>query len=73
MIIRRNPYHLKKKNKKNESNPLNRLIIIFQQSFDNSICLFYRKFCGLPWVDTFDELHGSMPNETIRRYSSIFE
>ncbi|XP_054003240.1 uncharacterized protein LOC128889548 isoform X1 [Hylaeus anthracinus] len=33
----------------------------------------FRKFCGLPWADTFEELFGSMPNETIRRYSSIFE
>ncbi|XP_050574837.1 chorion peroxidase isoform X1 [Bombus affinis] len=33
----------------------------------------FRKFCGLPWADTFDELHGSMPNETIKRYSSIFD
>ncbi|KAF3422145.1 hypothetical protein E2986_01880 [Frieseomelitta varia] len=33
----------------------------------------YRKYCGLPWADSFDDLQGSMPNETIRRYSSIFE
>ncbi|XP_014219050.1 peroxidase [Copidosoma floridanum] len=33
----------------------------------------FRKFCGLPWADTFDELLGSMPNETVRRYSTIFE
>ncbi|XP_076389731.1 salivary peroxidase/catechol oxidase isoform X2 [Megachile rotundata] len=33
----------------------------------------FRKFCGLPWADNFDDLHGSMPNETIKRYSSIFE
>lgn len=33
----------------------------------------YRKFCGLPWSDNFDGLGGSMPNDTIRKYSSIFE
>ncbi|KAK0091438.1 hypothetical protein PV326_003233 [Microctonus aethiopoides] len=33
----------------------------------------FRKFCGLPDANTFDELFGSMPNETIRRYSSIFQ
>ncbi|XP_015522628.2 uncharacterized protein LOC107226351 [Neodiprion lecontei] len=33
----------------------------------------FRKFCGLPGADTFEELFGSMPNETIRRYSSIFQ
>lgn len=33
----------------------------------------FRKFCGLPGASSFEELFGSMPNETIRRYSSIFE
>lgn len=33
----------------------------------------YRKFCGLPFADHFESLGGSMPNETIRKYSSIFE
>ncbi|KAK7864953.1 hypothetical protein R5R35_004937 [Gryllus longicercus] len=33
----------------------------------------FRKFCGLPGASTFDELFGSMSNETIRRYASIYE
>lgn len=33
----------------------------------------FRKFCGLPASHTWDEMAGSMPNETIRRYTSIFE
>ncbi|XP_032687979.1 uncharacterized protein LOC116852085 [Odontomachus brunneus] len=33
----------------------------------------FRKYCGLPGADSFEELFGSMPNETIRRYSTIFE
>lgn len=33
----------------------------------------YRKFCGLPWSDNFGDLLGSMPNETVRRFNSIFE
>jgi len=33
----------------------------------------FRKFCGLPAADTFEELFGSMPNETVRRYQSIFQ
>jgi len=33
----------------------------------------YRKFCGLPGAETFEELFGSMSNETIARYSSIYE
>lgn len=33
----------------------------------------FRKFCGLPITDSFEGLSGSMPNETARRYSSIFE
>ncbi|XP_058790020.1 peroxidase [Phymastichus coffea] len=33
----------------------------------------FRKFCGLPWANTFEEMYGSMPNETIQRYQSIFE
>ncbi|XP_028153011.1 peroxidase [Diabrotica virgifera virgifera] len=33
----------------------------------------YRKFCGLPWSDRFEDMFQSMPNETIRKYSSIFE
>ncbi|XP_037912558.1 peroxidase [Hermetia illucens] len=33
----------------------------------------FRKFCGLPPADRWDEMFGSMPNETIRRYQSIFK
>lgn len=33
----------------------------------------FRKFCGLHGADTFEELFGSMPNETVRKYSTIFE
>lgn len=33
----------------------------------------FRKFCGLPASHSWDEMAGSMPNETIRRYTSIFE
>ncbi|KYN43399.1 Chorion peroxidase [Trachymyrmex septentrionalis] len=33
----------------------------------------FRKYCGLPDANTFDELFGSMPNETVRRYSTIFD
>lgn len=33
----------------------------------------FRKFCGLPTSYTWEEMAGSMPNETITRYSSIFE
>ncbi|XP_056644513.1 peroxidase [Diorhabda sublineata] len=33
----------------------------------------YRKFCGLPWSDRFEDLFGAMPNDTVRKYSSIFE
>ncbi|CAB0031277.1 unnamed protein product [Trichogramma brassicae] len=33
----------------------------------------FRKLCGLPWSDSFEDLFGSMPNETVRRYMSIFE
>ncbi|XP_070516525.1 uncharacterized protein Cysu, partial [Cardiocondyla obscurior] len=33
----------------------------------------FRKYCGLPEANVFDELFGSMPNETVRRYSTIFE
>lgn len=33
----------------------------------------FRKFCGLPGSDSFESLFGSMPNETVRKYASIFE
>lgn len=33
----------------------------------------YRKFCGLPVAETFDDLFGSMPNSTVYRYASIYE
>lgn len=33
----------------------------------------FRKFCGLNVPEHFEELFGSMPNETVRRYQSIFE
>lgn len=32
----------------------------------------FRKFCGLPATDNFEGLTSAMPNETARRYSSIF-
>lgn len=32
----------------------------------------FRKLCGLPEANSFEELFGTMSNETIRRYSSIF-
>lgn len=32
----------------------------------------FRKFCGLPPADSFDELLGSMPNSTVKRYASIY-
>lgn len=33
----------------------------------------FRKFCGLPVANSWEEMFGSMANETIHRYSSIFE
>lgn len=33
----------------------------------------FRKFCGLPTSGSWEEMFGSMPNETINRYQSIFE
>lgn len=33
----------------------------------------FRKFCGLPVSHSWEEMAGSMPNETITRYASIFE
>ncbi|CAH2040402.1 unnamed protein product, partial [Iphiclides podalirius] len=33
----------------------------------------FRKFCGLSGAETFEELFGSMPNETVRKYETIFE
>ncbi|CAG4982446.1 unnamed protein product [Parnassius apollo] len=33
----------------------------------------FRKFCGLSGADTFEDLFGSMPNETVRKYQTIFE
>lgn len=33
----------------------------------------FRKFCGLPVANSFEELYGQMPNETVRRYQSIYE
>ncbi|KAG7309987.1 hypothetical protein JYU34_004510 [Plutella xylostella] len=33
----------------------------------------FRKFCGLSGADSFQDLFGSMPNETVRKYESIFE
>ncbi|XP_050308302.1 peroxidase [Anthonomus grandis grandis] len=33
----------------------------------------FRKFCGLPVSETFEEMFGSMANETISKYASIFE
>ncbi|XP_044592402.1 chorion peroxidase [Cotesia glomerata] len=33
----------------------------------------FRKLCGLPVAHTFDELLGIMPNDTVLRYSSIFQ
>lgn len=33
----------------------------------------FRKFCGLPVANTWEEMGGTMTNETIYRYQSIFE
>ncbi|XP_034945626.1 peroxidase [Chelonus insularis] len=33
----------------------------------------FRKLCGLPVAKTFDDLLGFMPNDTVRRYASIFQ
>ncbi|XP_004536576.1 peroxidase [Ceratitis capitata] len=33
----------------------------------------FRKFCGLPTSSAWEEMFGSMPNDTIVRYESIFE
>lgn len=33
----------------------------------------FRKFCGLPVSHSWEEMEGTMPNDTIRRYASIFE
>lgn len=33
----------------------------------------FRKFCGLPSANAWEEMDGVMPNETIHRYASIFE
>lgn len=33
----------------------------------------FRKFCGLPGADSFQDLFGSMTNQTVRKYESIFE
>ncbi|XP_070492869.1 peroxidase [Chironomus tepperi] len=33
----------------------------------------FRKFCGLPTAETFEEMYGIFPNETVRRYQSIYE
>ncbi|XP_039276862.1 chorion peroxidase [Nilaparvata lugens] len=33
----------------------------------------FRKFCGLPAGETFEELFGTMPNTTVFRYLSIFD
>ncbi|XP_073952495.1 peroxidase homolog [Choristoneura fumiferana] len=33
----------------------------------------FRKFCGLSGADSFQDLFGSMPNSTVRKYESIFE
>ena len=31
----------------------------------------FRKFCGLPPVERFEDLLGSMSNKTVRRYASV--
>ncbi|CAH0399124.1 unnamed protein product [Chilo suppressalis] len=33
----------------------------------------FRKFCGLPGAESFQDLFGTMSNETVRKYESIFE
>lgn len=33
----------------------------------------FRKFCGLPVANTWDEMYGWMANETVFRYHTIFE
>lgn len=32
----------------------------------------YREFCGVGRARSFDDLIGSMPNETVRRYAEIY-
>lgn len=41
--------------------------------YSYSVSSMFRKFCGLPVAETFEELFGSMPNSTVYRYASIFE
>ncbi|GAB6032280.1 hypothetical protein CHUAL_010921 [Chamberlinius hualienensis] len=33
---------------------------------------FYREYCGVGRAKTFEELIGTMPNETVHRYASIY-
>ncbi|XP_060524726.1 peroxidase isoform X2 [Cylas formicarius] len=33
----------------------------------------FRKFCGLPTSDNWDDMFGTMPNDTVAKYASIFE
>ncbi|KAL0832005.1 hypothetical protein ABMA28_001504 [Loxostege sticticalis] len=33
----------------------------------------FRKFCGLSGADSFQDLFGTMSNETVRKYETIFE
>lgn len=33
----------------------------------------FRKFCGLPGAESFQDLFGSMSNQTVRKYETIFE
>lgn len=33
----------------------------------------FRKFCGLPVSNTWEDMFGTMANETVLRYRSIFE
>ncbi|KAF6213079.1 hypothetical protein GE061_010793 [Apolygus lucorum] len=35
--------------------------------------MYFRKFCGLPAYDDFEDLFGSMPNSTVHRYQSIYQ
>lgn len=33
----------------------------------------FRKFCGLPASDSFEDMVGAMPNQTVAKYAQIFE
>lgn len=33
---------------------------------------FYREYCGVGRAKTFEDLLGTMPNDTVHRYASIY-